>query len=276
MPTEVEEQIKHNIQAHEAVVDRYERRHGEIFNPIEQARLRTALTRAKEQLHGSPLTALDGGCGSGNLTAHLLALDFQVTSADVSPKFLRLVEDRFGDKGTLQTILLNGKDLSNIPDQTFDFAGVYSVLHHVPDYLALIDELIRVLKPGGVLYLDHERSSGFWQPSAEYQTFRNQAAPKRRRDWREYFVLSNYFNKVRKLLNHHFEPEGDIHVFADDHIEWANIEALLKQKNCSLLENSDYLLFESGMDEQRYHQEKDRLSDMHLLIAQKNKNVALK
>ncbi len=51
----------------------YERTHREIFNPVEQPRLRDALRRAIEavQTGSKPLKALDYGCGSGNLTQAL-------------------------------------------------------------------------------------------------------------------------------------------------------------------------------------------------------------
>ena len=38
---------------------------------------------------------LDFCCGSGNLTRHLLELGFEVVAADVSERFLALVERRF-------------------------------------------------------------------------------------------------------------------------------------------------------------------------------------
>ena len=51
-------------------------------------------------------------------------------------------------------------------------AVTYSVLHHVPDYLRAVNELVRVLKPGGLLYIDHEFTDNHWRPDGvlgEYQ-----------------------------------------------------------------------------------------------------------
>src|SRR5688500_18041973 len=81
------EHIEHNIRAHDRVVATYERKHDEIYNPIEQQRIRESLERAVA-FAGSPvdtMTALDFGCGAGNLTEHLLHLGLRVIASDVSP-----------------------------------------------------------------------------------------------------------------------------------------------------------------------------------------------
>lgn len=271
MANQPQAEIAHNIHAHDAVVRRYERRHGEIFNPVEQRRLAEALTRAKNAIQTGvePGVALDAGCGSGNLTAHLLPLGFTVIAADVSPKFLDLVQERFQQTGRLSTVRLNGRDLMNLQDDSVDFAGVYSVLHHVPDYLGLVREMMRVIKPGGVIYLDHERAAQFWQPTESYREFVKLAKRPRRRDWREYLVPRNYWNKLRQLFNPRFEPEGDIHVFTDDHIEWEAIAKIIRELGGEIVESSDYLLFEAGYPAEVYEQYRQRCADMHLLIARK-------
>jgi ubiquinone/menaquinone biosynthesis C-methylase UbiE len=40
----------------------------------------------------------------------------------------------------------------------FDIITLSSVLHHLPNYFGTLENLTRVLKPGGVLYLTHEPS----------------------------------------------------------------------------------------------------------------------
>ena len=87
-----------NVRAHDRAARRYERDHTEIFNPIEQRRLRERLGEALGAVrHGerAPI-ALDLGAGTGNVTAHLLALGASVVAADVSPGSLELLRNRFG------------------------------------------------------------------------------------------------------------------------------------------------------------------------------------
>src|SRR5688572_2122055 len=130
------EQIERNIAVHNQVAQKYEALHGEIFNEVEQPRLAAALARARDSIRtkSDPKRALDFGCGSGNLTRHMLELGLHVTAADVSTDFLRLVEKRFPSE-RLALLEMNGRDLSNIEDVSFDLAAAYSVLHHIPDYL---------------------------------------------------------------------------------------------------------------------------------------------
>ena len=154
-------EILRNIAIHDRIAKRYDRIHGEIFNDVEQSRLRADVKHAVDSISSGSLNALDFGCGSGNLTRHLLENGCSVTSADVSQGFLDLVQSRYP---TVDTHRLNGIDLSEIATSTFDIVATYSVLHHVPDYLAAVREMARVCKPGGVLYLDHE-------PSAPPETF---------------------------------------------------------------------------------------------------------
>src|SRR5258708_36883433 len=75
---------------------RYDRKHPEIFNPTEQARLHGELERALTEIHrgDSSPRALDLGCGTGNITRHLLDLGARVLAADVSPEFLTIAGRR--------------------------------------------------------------------------------------------------------------------------------------------------------------------------------------
>ena len=107
-----QQQIARNVAVHDRVARKYDAIHGEIFNPVEQTRLRSALTSARDAIRTGAklLHALDFGCGSGNLTRHLLDLALDVTAADVSEGFLDLVRSRYPTE-RLSTLLMNGSDL---------------------------------------------------------------------------------------------------------------------------------------------------------------------
>ena len=176
-----EEQIKFNKEANDGISRKYDCLHNDIFNPIEQERLGRALKTAIEAVktNSSPaeLTALDYGSGSGNLTRHLIEAGINTVSADVSDGFLNLIERNFSHTGLSKTLKVNGKDLSGIEDGQFDLVATYSVLHHVPDYLQIVKEMCRVLKPGGVLFIDHEVIESYYQRPEEYIEFLKKARP---------------------------------------------------------------------------------------------------
>jgi ubiquinone/menaquinone biosynthesis C-methylase UbiE len=251
----------------------YERIHGEIFNPIEQQRLHDALRRVTDAVRtgSEPLTALDYGCGSGNLTRHLIALGFQTVSADVSEHFLKLIEKEFSQSGSSSILKLNGKDLSSVPDSHFDLAATYSVLHHVPDYLRIVEEMCRVVKPGGVIYIDHEVTEAYYSRPAEYVEFLKRARP--RVNWKRYLRLlcdvPGYVHIIRRLRNPRYKKEGDIHVWPDDHIDWDKIERILTDQGCEIVLKQDYLVYRSLYNPGIYDEYKDKCSDQRLLVARK-------
>ena len=259
-------EISENISAHEWIASDYDKRHGEIFNTIEQNRLHQSLKEAKGAIAtAAPFTALDFGCGTGNLTRHLLDLNFFVTCADVTPKFLSMVKKKFGDK--IHTSQLNGENLSQFKDNTFDLVATYSVLHHIPDYLKAVKELIRVTKPGGVIYLDHETNSNYW--SNDLLLEKLYAENPQPFPWHKLFNPINYINKIRKVFNPRFQPEGDIHVWPDDHIEWDKIEELI-QESCNITVYKDYLLYKSWYNEKNFKKYEGKTTDMHVMMGIKS------
>jgi len=251
--------IARNKEVHDRIARRYEAIHGEIFNEVEQDRLRSLLGRALGEVRSghSPLEALDMGCGSGNLTAHLLELGARVTAADVARGFLELVRSRHG-RQRLTTHRLNGRDLAGLDDRSFDFVATYSVLHHIPDYLSACAEMARVCRPGGVILIDHEASPNVWEQDQALRQFRREAA---RCDWRKYVRPANYVHRVRRLFDSRYSNEGDIHVWPDDHIEWDAIRAVMQKNGCDLLFGDDYLLYRKLYRREVYERFKGRCAD---------------
>ncbi len=272
MRSKTESAVALNIRVHNAVSKKYEKRHGEIFNPVEQNRLKQTLASAVEAIttNSQPRKALDFGCGSGNLTSHLIDLDLEVTASDVSPKFLQLVSHKFNQSGKLKTLELNGENLNQIDNDTFDFVATYSVLHHVPDYLAIIDEMLRVLKPGGILYLDHEVNENYWKNDSCYVEYLEKARPKPKpKTGLRFLNPINYYKMFITIFFPNRNDEGDIHTTAGDHIEWSKIENQLLNAGCSIVMQKDYLLYSRGFSEKVHQEFSSKCSDMRVLFVRK-------
>ena len=267
MTSRSKSEIARNVAIHDRIAQRYDVRHGEIFNPVEQNRLHQALAYAI--LHASsgsdaPLRAIDVGCGSGNLTRHLLDLGVEVIAADVSRGFLDLVENKFSGR-PVTTVQLNGSDLSNIGTASCDIVATYSVLHHVPDYLSAVAEMARVCKPGGVIFLDHEPTDEYWHGNALYEEFRSKAL---RTDWNKYLHAGNYVARLRRVFDPRYSNEGDIHVWPDDHIEWSKIDGLLRKAGFACVVSNDYLLARKLYRQEVYEQYIGKCTDMRCRIYQ--------
>jgi SAM-dependent methyltransferase len=276
--------VERSVRKYRRASRAYERRHPEIFNDHEQARLARALAAAVGDVRSGPgrrPVALDLGCGTGNLTQRLLGADCDVLAADVSPEFLRIVDRRYRGTGRVRTVRLSGVDLRGVDDASVDLVAAYSVLHHVPDYVGLLDEVERVLRPGGVVFVDHEVTEAFWEPDGCVAAFRRalheHALARRgpwnptRWRWQRFLIPAKYVHRLRRMLDKTYPLgiEGDIHVWAWDHIEWPLLEERLQAIGFELLRRDDYLVYSADYPREVYDEWTGRCADMRLLVARK-------
>ncbi len=56
-----------------------------------------------------------------------------------------------------QFILQDATDLAQFPAASKDVVVIFGVLHHIPAWREVLDEIARVLKPGGQLFLEEPR-----------------------------------------------------------------------------------------------------------------------
>jgi SAM-dependent methyltransferase len=264
--------LSYNIDAHNKYAKIYHKKHTEIFNIIEQDRLSDSLENAIATIGKSPETieAMDYGCGSGNLTHHLLGFGLNVTSADISTEFLKIIKETYSVNSKSKTFLLNGRDLSEVQNDSFDMVCLYSVLHHIPDYLSSLNEIVRVTKAGGIIYIDHDLNPNYWLDNKELNNFRNEIPKKT-----NFLYCLNIFNpkwyikKYNKIRNPRWQAEGDIHVWYDDHIQWDEIDNLMNSSNMDRIYLKDYLSYSSSYPEYIYNKYKDKCSDMRCAIYKK-------
>lgn len=99
------------------------------------------------------LSVLDLGCGPG---ADLQAMGDAVTTSgrvvgvDIDQNMVEAANARFDDHPHVEILLGDGHTLP-FEDATFDRARMDRALQHVADPSAVLSELLRVLRPGGLL-----------------------------------------------------------------------------------------------------------------------------
>jgi ubiquinone/menaquinone biosynthesis C-methylase UbiE len=267
--------LAHNARAHDQVADVYDGKHVEIYNPIEQARLRETVAQLVT-LCGKPRPdALDMGAGTGNLAMKLLAAGCNVSAADVSPRSLERLAAKAPPGTKIETRLITGRSLP-FEDASFDIVGTYSVLHHVPDYVFAVSEMARVLRPGGWLYIDHEACPGAWKVDPVLGQYRHAtrltpaahlAQLARSGELFSYAFAKTVFMKL--FVDRRYEREGDIHVWPDDHIEWDRIEGALAQAGVAMERSRDYLVYRPRGGEALFNQYRDRCADTRYVFARK-------
>lgn len=106
---------------------------------------------------------LDVGTGRGVMARALASKGFQVTTVDVDDSMKELSVELgrragFGDRIAYWTM-----DASSLPspDGHFDAAFMLNALHHLDVPSPILDEMIRVTKPGGYVVLGDFDDEGF-------------------------------------------------------------------------------------------------------------------
>jgi len=134
----------------------------EYFDEIERRRYRWHYHLAElfASLQGKGGKLLEIGCGIGVDSVQLARAGFEVTAVDLTDAAIDVAR-RFATARDVsidfRTANAEGLDF---PDETFDVVYSFGVLHHTPDVERAVEEVRRVLKPGGTAYimLYHHRS----------------------------------------------------------------------------------------------------------------------
>jgi SAM-dependent methyltransferase len=97
---------------------------------------------------------LDAGCGPGTDTFELEELVMpggRVVGVDSSEVMIAVARQRAIVRGSEAQFMLNDVCALELPDETFDLARCVMLLLHVRDPASALDEMLRVLRPGGQL-----------------------------------------------------------------------------------------------------------------------------
>ena len=106
---------------------------------------------------GTPTRVLDVGCGIGGASRHLakgFGPDTSVTGITLSQKQAERANALAAEQGVPNASFLVMDALAmNFPDNTFDLVWACESGEHMPDKRKYVEEMVRVLKPGGTLVI---------------------------------------------------------------------------------------------------------------------------
>lgn len=138
-----------------------------MYGAMRNAAFALLLPQERAWLRGK--TLLEVGCGSGRETADIwlqLGGDVRITATDSVPGMVELAEQTFpslldrltpnhppltdSNRPTFQQAYAT--NLSTFEDDTFDAAFHVQMLHWTPDPHRAVREIVRVVKPGGLIF----------------------------------------------------------------------------------------------------------------------------
>ena len=129
-----EEGSREFFDCHDQAIDRLTPYHNDIYR--------------YEQVRGKRV--LEVGCGMGSHAWRFARYALEFQAIDLAPKSIELTKKRFVLHNLDSSgITLGDAEKLNFPDNYFDFVYSNGVIHHSPNTSKAVEEIYRVLKPGG-------------------------------------------------------------------------------------------------------------------------------
>jgi MPBQ/MSBQ methyltransferase len=150
-------QKKYNADVYDDASGIYDTYEG-LFFPYLFGRIRELINRRLIPALPPGARVLDVGCGTGQQTGLFAAASLAVTGVDISAGLVRVANRKLGANVCMVS------DACSLPFRggTFDAVSCAgSTVNHIPDFPRFFDEIARVLKPGGLVFLESDNK---WRP----------------------------------------------------------------------------------------------------------------
>jgi ubiquinone/menaquinone biosynthesis C-methylase UbiE len=145
--------FRNDVEFHRRTAGSYDEKVTREFALYHRARLEPFLDRVAQGKPGG--LVLDLGCGTGVVALAAAARGFRVVGVDHSPEMLAIARRKLHTAGLANRVELEAGEVDRLRFGDGEFDGVLcqGLLHHLPELGSCLDEVDRVLKPGGFLYI---------------------------------------------------------------------------------------------------------------------------
>jgi 2-polyprenyl-6-hydroxyphenyl methylase/3-demethylubiquinone-9 3-methyltransferase len=109
---------------------------------------------AQLQIDPPGKSALDVGAGGGLLAEEFALMGFRVTGIDPSEQSIEAARAHARQSSLEIDYRVGYGDMLSFPNESFEVAYCCDVLEHIQNWDAVVGEVARILKPGGVFFYD--------------------------------------------------------------------------------------------------------------------------
>jgi len=205
-----------NTTYHDLAAASYDSKWGIDFGETGREQVRLKLRKALGEEPGTWERALEIGAGTGYFSLNLMAEGTigELTATDIAPGMLTALAANAKGLGLDVDCVETDAENLPFPDESFDLVLGHAVLHHIPDIDRAMEELERVLRPGGTLVFCGEPSANGDQIAAWPKRAAVAVAPA----WRRMVGAGKRGDGdgSNPDYGHAMEAEVDVHAFEPD------------------------------------------------------------
>jgi ubiquinone/menaquinone biosynthesis C-methylase UbiE len=168
---------------------------------------------------------LDVGTGTAQIPIELCRQSprAQVVAVELAEHMLRLGQQNVEHAGLTDRIRVQKCDAKRMPFPTASFAAVISnsIVHHIPEPAAVIAEMVRVTRPGGLLFVrDLLRPGTDTEVRRLVDTYAADANAHQRQMFEDSLRAGLTLDEVRQLVAAHGFDPSTVQQTSDRHWTW--------------------------------------------------------
>ena len=99
------------------------------------------------------LRVLDVGCGAGTQCQYWVDKGHDYVGVDINEPLIRLARERAAEAGQQARFEVSSATLLPFEAASFDVCLLPELLEHVADWQTCLDQAVKVLRPGGIIYV---------------------------------------------------------------------------------------------------------------------------